>query len=105
MGKLDELVSDWELEEIRQELKSGDAPDVVAFRHGVPLGAVRGYGKGHVRHIRKPDELWTDAEKAFVKDNYPNHGEDWVGWEIIGRTWGAIRKYAHRLGIRRKRSR
>jgi hypothetical protein len=101
LGNLEGLVSDWELEEIRQELKGGDAPDVVAFRHGVPLGSVRGYSGRHIRHVRRPNELWTDAENAFVKDNYPNHGKRWGGWSLLDRTWEAIRRRASILGVKR----
>lgn len=101
MGSLEGLVSDWELEEIRQELKSGDAPDVVAFRHGVPLSSVRGYSGKRTRHVRRPNELWTDAENAFVKDNYPNHGKRWDGWSLLDRTWEAIKRRAHVIGVKR----
>lgn len=107
--EIEELVSDWELEEIRQELASGDAPDIVAFRHGVRESAVRQYKRmrrassydGYERHFDSP---WNEAEIAFVRDNYPNHGSRWPGWKLMDKTWDAIRWYAHRLGVKRKRS-
>ena len=107
--RIEELVSDWELEEIRQELTSGDAPDVVAFRHGIRDTVVREYRRrhgiasydGYERHF---DNVWNDAEIAFVRDNYPNHGRKWSGWKLMDRTWDAIRWYAHRLGVKRKRN-
>lgn len=100
---LEDLVSDWELEEIRQELKSGDAPDIVAFRHGIDMKAVREFNgrSGHKRHTRRLDDVWTDVEIAFVMDNYPNHGKRWGGWSLLDRTWEAIRKRAHIIGAKR----
>lgn len=104
--RLSELVSDWELEEIRQELRSCEAVDIIAFRHGVPIHVVRRYAKskGYDRHVRRMDDVWTDAEKAFVRDNYPNHGRKWAGWSMLKRTWDAIRWRAHLLGVKRKRN-
>lgn len=103
--RIEELVSDWELEEIRQELSSGEAPDIVAFRHGLPKAPVREIGRAYARYVRRWDDVWTDAEKAFVRDNYPNHGRKWEGWSMLKRTWDAIRWRAHLLGVKRKRTR
>ena len=101
--RISELVSEWELEEIRQELASGDAPDIVAFRHGISKSSVRELAKTcHRRHTRKWDDVWTDAEIAFVRDNYPSHGKRWCGWEMLDRTWDAIRMRAHIVGVRRR---
>lgn len=102
--RIDELASDWEVEEMRQELRSGDAPDIVAFRHGMPCSAVRELRArdGHNRHMRKRFERWTDAEKAFVRDNYPNHGRLWCGWSMLNRTWDAIRMCASYLGVKKR---
>lgn len=99
---LDELVSDWELDEIRHELVSGVAPDIVAFWHGVPTDAVRSYRRS--RYTRRPGDKWTDAEIAFVKDNYPNHGRTWAGWKILGKTWESVRRHAYALGVKKKAS-
>lgn len=100
--RISELVSDWELDEIRDELRHGNAPDVVAFRHGVPLEAVRNMRpKGD--HT-KFDNRWTKEETIFVRDNYPNHGRRWDGWKMLKRhTWDAIRMRAYYMGVRRKK--
>ena len=97
--RIDELVSDWELEEIRQELRSGEAPDVVAYRHGIPRRALSGL---HRRHVRQFEDRWTEAEKAFVRDNWPNHGKGWDGWKMLNRSWDAIKMRASYLGVKRK---
>ena len=92
MGVRD-LLSDWEIDEVRHELESGDEPDHVAFRHGITrreLGSL----------MRSVDRRrWSEVEIAFVRDNYPNHGSDWPGWEIMGRSRSAIRNQARRLGL------
>lgn len=93
--RIEELVSDWELEEIRQELVHGDAPDVVAFRHGIPRLSVIDYDI-------EVANRWSDAEEAFVRDNYPNHGKEWDGWRIVGKTYEAIERHAVRRGIRKR---
>lgn len=106
--RIEELVSDWELEEIRQELRSGMAPDIVAFRHGIDELAVREYRRcGPDRYEDFSSHFgdrWTEAERSFVRDNYPNHGKSWPGWDMLKRTWVAIRWYAHRMGVKRKGS-
>lgn len=103
--RLEELVSDWELDEIHDELAHGNAPDVVAFRHGVTQNSVRDYAKTVRRpssYVRKFDGRWTDAEKAFVRDNYPSHGSKWDGWKFLHRTWDAIRIKANDMGVTRR---
>lgn len=96
---IDELVSDWEIDEIRIELESGDAPDVVAFRHGIPQEQVRSMARS-VGRVGVELRRWSDAESAFLADNYPSHGKPWDGWAMLGRTWDAVRKKASRLGVR-----
>lgn len=96
------MTSEWELEEIRQELRSGVAPDIVAFRHSLPPEKVRCYARYHKR-IKTPHQRWTDVERAFVRDNYPNHGKGWVGWKMLKRSWDAIKQYASIHGIGKRR--
>jgi len=97
LSRLEELVSDWELEEIRQELEAGEAPDIVAFRHGIPTRAIP-------RRAKERQNEWSDVEMAFVRDNYPQHGtQSWKGWSFLDRTWHSIGKMAHKLGVTRKR--
>lgn len=100
---LEELVSDWELDEIRDELRHGNAPDIVAFRHGLTVQPVRKYARSiRERHVRKFDERWTEAELLFVRDNYPNHDSRWDGWGMLKRTWDAIRVKANKMGVTRR---
>ena len=102
--RIRELVSDWELEEIREELRHGNAPDVVAFRHGLPIDVMpRGRGgKGLQDHSSY--RIWTDVEKCFVRDNYPNHDTySWRGWTLLDRSWQSIVQMAAQLGVTRKR--
>jgi len=96
MARLEELVSDWELQEISEELGSGTAPDVVAFRHGVGVTSVRAYAR------KGCTDRWTDAELAFVRDNYPAHGEYWPGWTMLKRSWATIVNKAALMGVRRR---
>lgn len=97
--RISELVSDWELDEIRQELRDGYAPDVVAFRHGIPVGVVP---KQWLQH-RAQRRAWTEVEIAFVRDNYRQHDRNWKGWSFLGRTWPSIEKMAHKIGVTRSR--
>lgn len=99
---LRELVSDWELEEIRHELAVGTAPDVVEFRHGLPKGSVgrRHVNKGVQRHAEH--RAWSYVELAFVRDNYPHHDRWWPGWGMLKRTWPSIAEKAHTLGVTKK---
>ena len=89
------MVTDWELHQIARELSAGDPPDVVAYRHGVPRFAVIDYDI----EVVNP---WTEAEDAFVRDNYPRHGRDWDGWELIGKSYEAVERHAVRRGIRKR---
>ena len=99
---MDELVSEWELNEIRMELEQGDAPDIVAFRHGLPMDAVRKM-KARNRRAKEGRSAWSESEVAFVADNYKNHGDKtWEGWKMLKRTWDAIRSKAWSIGASRK---
>lgn len=99
--RISELVSDWELEEIRDELRHGNKPEFVAYRHGIPTTAVRQMKPRGDQ--TKFENKWTFEEKQFVRDNYPNHGRGWKGWEFVGRhSWDSIRQIAHKMGVRRK---
>lgn len=101
--RISELVSDWELDEIRQELREGYAPDVVAFRHGIPVEVMpRGKCDKGVQH-HAPRRAWNDVETAFVRDNYRQHDRNWKGWSFLGRTWPSIEKMAHKIGVTRSR--
>lgn len=103
LSRLDELVSDWELEEIRHELSVGTAPDIIEFRHGLPKGTIgrRKAYKGVQDHSSY--RMWDDAERAFVRDNYPQHGTShWTGWKLLRRSWHSIEKMAHELGVTKK---
>ncbi len=101
--RLHELVSDWELDEIREELRRGNAPDIVAFNHGLPMQPVREYSRDvGDRYTRKFKDRWTDVELAFVRDNYPSHDSTWDGWKMLKRTWDAIRVKANKLGVKRR---
>lgn len=103
MSRLEDLVSDWELEEIRHELSVGTAPDIVEFRHGLPRGFVgrRKTCRGVQDHSSY--RVWTDVEMAFVRDNYPSHGtRNWAGWKILKRSWPSIENMAHSLGVTKK---
>lgn len=102
--RISELVSDWELDEIRQELRDGYAPDVVAFRHGIPVEAVPKLSVGRGLQYHAPHRAWTEAEIAFVRDNYASHGtRNWRGWSFLDRTWPSIEKMAHKLGVTKSR--
>ena len=101
--RIEELVSDWELEEIRQELRHGEAPDIVAFRHGIPMEPVREYKRKSLGGpTGKTNARWTQAELSFVRDNWPNHDKGWEGWKMLDRTWDAIKWCACRMGVKRK---
>ena len=101
--RLHELVSDWELDEIREELRHGNAPDIVAFGHGLPVQPVREYSRSiGDRYTRKLKDRWTDVELAFVRDNYPSHDSTWDGWKMLKRTWDAIRVKANKMGVKRR---
>lgn len=101
--RLHELASEWELEEIRDELRHGNAPDIVAFRHSLPVKPVRDYAKTiGSKYERQTRDKWTDVELAFVRDNYPSHDSTWDGWKILKRTWEAIRVKANKMGVKRR---
>lgn len=44
---------------------------------------------------------WSDAERQVIRDNYPAHGPEWDGWDVIlpGRTHHAIQMCASRMGV------
>ena len=97
---IDELVSDWELDEMRHEAEQGVAPDVIAFRHGLPVGSV---SRRSLLGCKDTGMAWTAAEEAFVRDNYPNHPRmEWTGWKMLERPWNSIRAKAYKLGVTRK---
>lgn len=101
---LEDSVSKWELDEIFEELQGGSAPDVVAFWHGLKVAEVRAYAKRAIVK-REPPKRWTVEESTFVRDNYPNHGDGWPGWDMLQRSFDSIKMKAHRMGIgKRKRS-
>lgn len=95
--RIDELASEWEVEEMRLELASGDAPAIVAYRHRMPKSAVM--------ELDSVVNRWSDAEEAFVRDNYPNHGADWDGWEVLGKTYEQVERHAIRRGLRKRKRR
>lgn len=149
--RLEELVSDWELEEILGELEGGAKRENVAFQHGVPIGSIprdaRKYRKRleerereRVERERRQEEerlqrrlererrLRRDREerermeaerarvfavksgrpfdkyeKVFVRDNYPNHGKDWQGWDILGRPYSAVSRVARMMKVKKRK--
>lgn len=104
MGRLEDLVSDWELEEIRAELAAGYAPDIVAFHHGIPASAIKkNASQAKSREIGMHD-AWSAVEICFVRDNYRNHDKDWQGWSFLDRSWDSIRKMAQMLGATKKQN-
>lgn len=101
--RLEELVSDWELDEIRDELSSGTAPDIVAFRHGIPIEVMPKSKSRKKLQDHSSYRIWTDAERAFVRDNFPSHGtSSWRGWSFLNRSWPSIEYMAVQLGVTNK---
>lgn len=49
--------------------------------------------------------MWTDGEKAVLRELYPLHGPEWDGWdrELPGRSRNAIRSMASMTGVRRSK--
>lgn len=149
--RLEELVSDWELEEILDELEGGENREHVAFRHGIPVSSVprsaQRYRERRAEAERKAIErerkraedaarrraereerlrrereerARTEAErekvfstkrgmpfdryeKVFVRDNYPNHGKDWQGWDILGRPYSDVLRVARQMRVKKKK--
>lgn len=149
--RLEELVSDWELEEILDELEGGAKRENVAFQHGIPASSIprdahkyrmrleererkrkeRERQKEEERHQRrlererrlrrdreerermeaeraqvfsfKSGKPFDKYEKVFVRDNYPNHGKNWQGWDILGRPYSDVARVARRMHVKKRK--
>ena len=99
-----ERVSDWEADEIEGELRSGATPENVAFQHGLGVSDVKRIMRLRGLSSDSEPHQWTQAETLLVRDNYPQHGPDWVGWKefLPGMSWVNIKAKAHRMGVKAK---
>lgn len=66
----DGIVPDWEYEEIRQELLGGEAPDIVAYRHGLPprkLDRFKTMSDKPCERTRTPQSLFYRMKRLITK--------------------------------------
>lgn len=149
--RLNDLVSDWELEEILDELEGGAKREHVAFRHGIPVSSLPRSARRYRERRRELEERRVERErkraeeaerrraeraerlereriekermeaerskvfaikrdmpfnryeKVFVRDNYPNHGKEWQGWDILGRPYSAVSRVARQMHVKKKK--